>query len=78
MNSAFVFVKPHANNEKVQKLVRETFAARGVTITGEGHIDGSEIDRRKLIDQHYYAIGSNSIQFSNNHLTITHRILLSF
>lgn len=56
-NSAFVFVKPHANTPAVQKLVREKLLAAGCTILSEADIDGKTIDDQKLIDQHYYAIG---------------------
>ena len=56
-NSAFVFVKPHANTAKVQDLVRDTLKAKGVSILSESDISGDVIDEKKLIDQHYYAIG---------------------
>jgi hypothetical protein len=56
-NSAFVFVKPHANTASVQDLVRNTLQSKGVTILSEVSISGETIDEKKLIDQHYYAIG---------------------
>lgn len=56
-NSAFVFVKPHANTKSVQDLVRNTLKSRGVTVLSECDISGETIDEKKLIDQHYYAIG---------------------
>ena len=56
-NSAFVFVKPHANTKKVQDLVRSTLKSKGVSILSEAAISGEVIDEKKLIDQHYYAIG---------------------
>jgi hypothetical protein len=57
-NSAFVFVKPHANTPATQKLVQEKLTAAGCTILSEIDIDGQTIDEQKLIDQHYYAIGA--------------------
>lgn len=57
-NSAFVFVKPHANTVKVQDLVRKTLQSKGVSIIQEVSIPGDVIDSKKLIDQHYYAIGT--------------------
>ena len=57
-NSAFVFVKPHANTPAVQSLVREKLVAAGCVILSEVDIDGKTIDKNKLIDQHYYAIGT--------------------
>ena len=48
--SAFVFVKPHANTEKVNELVKAKFAEVGITILKDGEIDGPTIDSKKLID----------------------------
>lgn len=59
-NAAFVFIKPHANNENVQKLVKETLNAKGVEIKKEGDYTGQEIDKGQFIDQHYYAIASKA------------------
>jgi len=59
-NSAFVFVKPHANTEATQNMVREKLIAKGVEILSESDIDGKTIDEKKLIDQHYYAIASKA------------------
>jgi len=59
-NSAFVFVKPHANTEKVQDLVRSKLNEAGIDILSEASISGEEIDSKKLIDQHYYAIASKA------------------
>ena len=56
-NSAFVFVKPHANTAATQKLVREKLQEAGIEILSEKDIDGDTIDKKQLIDQHYYAIG---------------------
>ena len=59
-NSAFVFVKPAANTAATQALVKEVFASKSISITSEGEIDAAEIDAKKLIDQHYYAIASKA------------------
>ena len=56
-NSAFVFVKPHANTPAVQKVVREKLTEAGCKILSESDISGRRIDKEKLIDQHYFAIG---------------------
>ena len=63
LNSAFVFVKPHANTPKVQDLVRAKLQEKGVSILSESDISGDVIDKKKLIDQHYYAIGEWEYQF---------------
>eukprot|EP00970_Alexandrium_tamarense_P008611 scaffold1637_cov195-Alexandrium_tamarense.AAC.2 len=59
-NSAFVFVKPHANTKATQDMVREKLLAAGIEILSERDIDGNTIDEKKLIDQHYYAIASKA------------------
>lgn len=59
-NDAFVFVKPHAVTDKTNKTARDRLVERGLRITGEGDIKSEEIDRKKLIDQHYYAIASKA------------------
>lgn len=60
LNSAFVFVKPHANTKATQDMVRKKLIGAGITIVSERDVKGSEIDEKKLIDQHYYAIASKA------------------
>eukprot|EP00494_Astrolonche_serrata_P032564 UN32833 len=59
-NSAFVFIKPHAVNDKVKALVEKELKANNVTVTGQGVIKAEQIDEGSLIDQHYYAIASKA------------------
>ena len=59
-NSAFVFVKPHANTAPTQALVRTKLQAAGLAILAETDVTGEDIDAKKLIDQHYYAIASKA------------------
>ena len=59
-NSAFVFVKPHANTKKVQNIVKSNFEKKGIKIIKEGELTGEQIDKDMLIDQHYYAIASKA------------------
>eukprot|EP00808_Paulinella_micropora_P007737 g3822.t1 len=59
-NSAFVFVKPHADNEKTRSFVRKTLQEKGLRIVKEGAINADEIDQKQYIDQHYYAIASKA------------------
>jgi hypothetical protein len=59
-NSAFVFVKPHANTAATQDMVRQKLVEAGIEILSERDIDGGTIDEKKLIDQHYYAIASKA------------------
>jgi len=59
-NTAFCFIKPHANTEKAREVVKAKFAEVGVTVLKEGLIDGTEIESKMLIDNHYYAIASKA------------------
>lgn len=59
-NSAFVFVKPHANTPATRELVMGKLTKAGITVHSESDIDGTEIDERGLIDQHYYSIASKA------------------
>jgi hypothetical protein len=59
-NTAFVFIKPHANNANTQQLVHDGLTSRGITIIKEGDFSGEQIDEQMLIDQHYYAIASKA------------------
>merc|ERR1719181_1677545 len=55
-NRAFLFVKPHANNDAVNKLLVEKFAEHKITVVAQGNLTGSEIDQKKYIDNHYLSI----------------------
>jgi len=59
-NSAFVFIKPHANTSETQAFVKGKLEGAGLKIVQEGAISGTDIDAKKLIDQHYYAIASKA------------------
>lgn len=60
LQSAFVFIKPHANTSPMRELVKTKFDKVGITIKEEGEIKGEVIDEKKYIDQHYYAIASKA------------------
>merc|ERR1719203_2119640 len=59
-NQAFVFVKPHAVTPKCNETVKKGLLAKGIKITSEGNITSDVIDKKKLVDQHYYAIASKA------------------
>eukprot|EP00406_Dinophysis_acuminata_P002454 CAMPEP_0179229672 /NCGR_PEP_ID=MMETSP0797-20121207/10450_1 /TAXON_ID=47934 /ORGANISM="Dinophysis acuminata, Strain DAEP01" /LENGTH=333 /DNA_ID=CAMNT_0020936739 /DNA_START=59 /DNA_END=1060 /DNA_ORIENTATION=+ len=69
-NSAFVFVKPHAVTEKTNKLVHDRLQQKGLKITSEGDLSSEDIDKKKLIDQHYYAIASKATILKPSELNI--------
>lgn len=59
-NSAFVFIKTHAITDPVKALVKKKLEDAGITILSEGSLTGGEVDEKKLVDQHYYAIASKA------------------
>ena len=69
-NSAFVFVKPHANTEKVRELVKKKLESQGIEILSQADINGEEIDSKGLIDQHYYSIASKATILSADKIPV--------
>merc|ERR1712216_1017942 len=67
---AFVFVKPHAVTPKCNEAVKQTLLAKGIKITSEGDLTSDVIDKKKLIDQHYYAIASKATILKPHELNI--------
>lgn len=69
-NSAFVFIKPHANTRAAQAYVKRGLEAKGLKIQKEGEITGETIDKDMLIDQHYYAIASKATLVKANKMPV--------
>ncbi len=44
-NTAFVFIKPHANTAAAQALVKKTLVAKGCAVTAEGELTAEAIVR---------------------------------
>mmetsp|Transcript_99053 Transcript_99053/g.206472 ORF Transcript_99053/g.206472 Transcript_99053/m.206472 type:complete len:898 (-) Transcript_99053:20-2713(-) len=70
LNSAFVFVKPHAMTEAVKTLVKTRLLDVGIQIVDEGPLSGKVIDQNKLIDQHYYGIASKATILKPHELNV--------
>lgn len=69
-NSAFVFIKPHACNDKVKGMLRAHLAKNNIRITGEGTLAAEQIDRELLIDTHYGAIASKAVKLKPSELNV--------
>merc|ERR1711990_770496 len=69
-NSAFVFIKPHAVTDKVKELTGNVLTKNNIKILEQGEIKSEEIDSKKLIDQHYYAIASKATILKPNQLNV--------
>lgn len=70
INTAFVFIKPHAVTNAVVDLVQGTFKEKGFSIVSSGSITGEEIDKKMLIDQHYYSIASKATLLTPDQLNV--------
>lgn len=69
-NSAFVFLKPAAVTDKMKELVKDTFEKKGLKVLKEGSIAAETIDKKQLIDKHYYAIASKATLLTPDKLNI--------
>lgn len=69
-NSAFVFIKPHAVTDKVKELVKKTFDEKNIAIKKDGEILADEIDKKMLVDKHYYAIASKATLLTPDKLPV--------
>jgi hypothetical protein len=69
-NSAFVFIKPHANTPQTQEAVKAALKAKKLEIKAEGEITAETIDQNMHIDQHYYAIASKATIMKPNQLPV--------
>jgi len=71
MNTALVFVKPHAAmNEKVREVVKKKLEAAGCNVTSTGEIVAETIDKENLVDIHYYAIASKAVLLQPDQLPV--------
>jgi len=70
VNKAFVFIKPHAVTPQVCSLVKSGLEAAGIKVIEEGSISHSDIDSKKLIDNHYGAIASKAVLLNPSELSV--------
>jgi hypothetical protein len=61
-NAAFVFIKPHANNDKVKAVVQQKLEEAGIEIIREGSYTAQQIDENLYIDTHYGAIANRAVR----------------
>ena len=70
-NSALVFLKPHAATDSCEKFVREHLSAAGVSIVGAGVKKAAEIEKAKLIDQHYGSLAKIAMDLQPAELSLS-------
>merc|ERR1719502_1990435 len=54
----------------MKDLVKETFEKKSIKIIKEGKIDAADIDKKQLIDKHYYAIASKATLLTPDKLSV--------
>merc|ERR1712070_1330406 len=54
----------------MKELVKKTFEEKKVKIVKEGKIDAADIDKKQLIDKHYYAIASKATLLTPDKLNV--------
>jgi len=69
-HAAFVFIKPHAVNDKVKYLVDLKLRNSGINIVSEGEIKAETIDEKMLIDTHYGAIAAKAVKLKPSELNV--------
>jgi hypothetical protein len=69
-HAAFVFIKPHAVNDKVKYLLSMKLQCNGISIISEGSIAAEKIDKDQLIDTHYGAIAAKAVKLKPSELTV--------
>lgn len=69
-NIAFCFLKPAAVTDKMKDLMKDVFEKKGLKVVKEGSIEGATIDKKQLIDKHYYAIASKATLLTPDKLAV--------
>ncbi|GMI11036.1 hypothetical protein TrLO_g10683 [Triparma laevis f. longispina] len=69
-NSALIFIKPQSSTPSTITYLRTTLEKNSLQIKSSGTITGTEIDSKKSIDQHYYAIASKATILSPSQLPV--------
>lgn len=67
----FLMILSHAHSRSHGPIQRDAgLRSAGLKITSEGEIPAEEIDRRQLIDKHYYAIASKATLLKPDQLNV--------
>jgi len=70
-NAALVFLKPHAANDACEAFLRGHLSAAGIEVGPTCVKAASEIDKRKLIDQHYGALAQLAMETQPSEMSIS-------
>lgn len=78
LNSAFLFIKPHAANAQVMGLVERRLAEEGFSIERQDEISHDVIDQERLIDNHYGAIAMKATALKPHELSASAKAVKNF
>eukprot|EP00388_Colpodella_angusta_P039746 GDKK01048253.1.p1 GENE.GDKK01048253.1~~GDKK01048253.1.p1 ORF type:complete len:962 (+),score=100.01 GDKK01048253.1:1-2886(+) len=72
MNTAFVFIKPHAVTQATKDLVEASFLQKGITIKTKGGFTHNEVAR--VIDQHYGIVSTYATLKPVHHIVLSDEV----
>jgi adenylate kinase family enzyme/nucleoside diphosphate kinase len=70
MNTALVFIKPHAVNDSIRSLVVQHLKEHNVTMLSEGRMESTYIKEHGIIDSHYAALAMNAVKLLPSELAV--------
>ena len=71
INSALVFVKPHAVTDSTIGLVQSALKDNKITILADGEVMAETIDKDRIIDRHYATIARYATEWGADKITIS-------
>ncbi len=71
LNQALIFIKPQALRTEAVKLIRDTLEEKGIEIIASGTLGSDEMNRRKIIDRHYFAISHSAVDIAGRDFQFT-------
>lgn len=71
MNSALIFIKPHAVNPAAIAFIENFLTTNGVSLLESGELSSEDIDERGIIDRHYFAIAKAAVELQPGELTLS-------
>lgn len=69
-NSAFLFIKPHANVPKVVELVENRLRKAKIGIVQQGEVRSLDLQGGKIIDRHYGSLAMRALKTKPLHLAV--------
>ena len=77
-NVALVFIKPHAATDATEAFVRGHLQSAGISIVDSGVKTAAEIEKQRLIDQHYGSLAQLAMDAKPSELAVSPEALSDF